>query len=156
MRQIGNINPTVLIEQLKGHAYLDDKISFFIKNLPEIEMFNELDKYINRISIDLVIDNNKYSLSLLGPPDKGNWDKRANLVGDLEFYTNMTSNRAGGAIKVLEALKRGNKMYIRVEGIGQPVYGKMLRDFYDCKIYEENCFNTYEFDLKGSSKALSF
>ena len=151
-----NLNPSVIIEQSKGHAYLNDKIGFFIKNLPEIEMFNELDYDLNRIIIELVIDDSLYSLSLAGTDGIEGFKKRENLVGTLEFYTAMSSDRVGDAKKVLEALKRGYKMYVRVKGIGRPYWRKMVYDFFGCEIYEENCFNTYEFDLKGSSKALSF
>lgn len=151
-----DLNPSVIIEQSKGHAYLNDKISFFIKNLPEIEMFNKLDYEIRSISIDLVIDDSLYPFLLAGSNGVEAFTTRRNLVETLEFIPYMSTNTVVEAKKVLEALKRGYKMYIRIKRISKPWSRNSVNDFFGCNVDEENCFNTYEFDLTGSSKALSF
>ena len=160
--------PTLIIKQFKDYkskylGYNDtenrtlphNNTEIIIKNFADIEMFLELYDRVFFI-VDFVVDGERFCAWSFSPKNN-RYMSEINENNEYRVSLRCMSRNYETNYKVfLQKLKKADKLYMRLSAIRVDSNSDMMEVFNDCAIYEEACFNTYEFDLKGSSKALSF
>ena len=159
--------PTLIIKQFKDYkskylGYNDNanrtlpqnNTEIIIKNFADVDMFLELYDNPKIFVVDFVVDGERFcAWSIIKNDDIVEVNESNEYTVSLRC---MSSNYQPIYKEFLQKLKKADKLYMRLSGIRAGSGRDMIRVFNDCAIYEEACFNTYVFDLKGSSKGLSF
>ena len=164
--------PTLIITQFKNYkweeAYIGDvddskpenNTRISIKDLPELDLYLKLILKTSHIFtgtlegfvLDFIIDGEEFWAGGARTPSS-DWKKRQIKVNENnEYFISIYGEHK----KFIQKLKKGNKLYMRVNNMRMIGMGNSVNDLNGCVVKDETCYNTYVFDLKGSSKALQF